>query len=130
MSAFVDTNVLVRHMVGDPPDQARRATRFLLTADRLLLPHIIVAETVFVLGSYYELEPSRIAELMRSVLGYPAMVALDVLWLLRALEIYERTGLHFAEAYLVAGAETTGVDAVASFDQAIDKVATVERIEP
>jgi predicted nucleic acid-binding protein len=130
MNAFVDTDVLVRHMVGDPPDQARRATRFLMAADRLLLPHVIVAETVFVLGSYYELEPPRIAELMRSVLSYPAIVALDVLWLLRALEIYELTGLHFAEAYLVAGAETTGVEAVASFDRAIDKVATVKRLEP
>jgi len=29
LTAFVDTNVLVRHLTGDPPDQAARATRFL-----------------------------------------------------------------------------------------------------
>lgn len=35
-----------------------------------------------------------------------------------------------AEAYLVACAESTGVGRVASFDRAIDRVDTVERIEP
>jgi hypothetical protein len=38
VSAFVDTTVLIRHLTGDPPDQAARATRLLSEADRLLLP--------------------------------------------------------------------------------------------
>lgn len=50
--------------------------------------------------------------------------------LLRAVEIYEVDGLDFAEAYLVACAETTGVGRVASFDRSISRVATVERVEP
>lgn len=37
MSAFVDANILVRHLTGDPPQQAARATRFLAEADELLL---------------------------------------------------------------------------------------------
>ena len=28
MTAFVDTNILIRHLTGDPPGQATRATRF------------------------------------------------------------------------------------------------------
>ena len=47
-----------------------------------------------------------------------------------ALEIYEVDRLDFAEAYLVAGAEATGVKTIASFDRAVDKVATVRRLEP
>jgi predicted nucleic acid-binding protein len=38
--------------------------------------------------------------------------------------------LDFAEAYLVAQAERSGVAVVASFDRAIDRVATVRRLEP
>jgi predicted nucleic acid-binding protein len=38
--------------------------------------------------------------------------------------------LDFAEAYLVAHAEATGVGAVMSFDRAIDRVSTVDRIAP
>lgn len=35
--AFVDTNVLVRHLVGDPPEQARRATAALAHAEAQLV---------------------------------------------------------------------------------------------
>jgi len=50
--------------------------------------------------------------------------------LLRALEVYELDRLDFAEAYLVAQAEVTGVGAVVSFDRSIDRVASVTRHEP
>lgn len=39
-------------------------------------------------------------------------------------------GLDFADAYLVASAERTGIGVVASFDRAIDRVGTVRRAEP
>ena len=48
MTAFVDTNVLIRHLTGDPPGQAARATRLLSRAGQLLLPDLIVAEVVYV----------------------------------------------------------------------------------
>jgi hypothetical protein len=41
LSAFLDTNVLIRHLTGDPPAQARRATAFLAAADELLVPDLI-----------------------------------------------------------------------------------------
>jgi predicted nucleic acid-binding protein len=50
--------------------------------------------------------------------------------LLRALEVYELDRLDFAEAYLVAQAEVTGVDAILSFDRSIDRIETVTRREP
>lgn len=130
LSAFLDTNVLIRHLTGDPPEQARRATAFLAQADELLLADLIVAEAVFVLESFYEVERVRVAELVRSIIGFPTVVVVDASLLLRAIEIYEVDQLDFAEAYLVANAETSGVGAVASFDRSIDKVATVQRIEP
>ncbi len=43
---------------------------------------------------------------------------------------YEVDRLDFAEAYLVAQAEATGVDVILSFDKSIDRVATVTRHEP
>jgi predicted nucleic acid-binding protein len=95
VSAFVDTNVLIRHLTGDPPDQAARAPGLLSEADRLLLPDLIVAETVDVLESFYEVPR-----------------------------------LDFADAYLLAQAETSGVNAVISFDKRFERVPTVRRVEP
>lgn len=67
---------------------------------------------------------------MRSLLALNSVVIVDAALLLRSLEIDEHDQLDFAEAYLVASAESSGVDAVASFDRSIDRVGTVERMEP
>jgi len=46
VSAFVDTNILVRHLTGDPPEMARQATQYLTSASELLLTDLVVAETI------------------------------------------------------------------------------------
>jgi predicted nucleic-acid-binding protein len=130
VSAFVDTNILIRHLTGDPPDQAARATRFLANTDELLLADLVVAEVVYVLESYYEVERLRIADVVRAIIAFVAIRVVDEDLLLRAVEVYEIDRLDFAEAYLVASAERAGVGAVASFDRSIDRVRTVKRIEP
>ena len=130
MSAFVDTNVLIRHLTGDPPDQAARATRLLAQADQLLLPELILAETVDVLKSFYELPRARVAELVRAIVAFPGIGVADEPLLLRALEVYEVHRLDVADAYLIAQAEASGVNAVVSFDKRIERVPTVWRIEP
>jgi predicted nucleic-acid-binding protein len=130
VSAFVATNVLIRHLTGDPPGQAAQATRLLSQADQLLLPDLIVAEIVYLLESFYEVPRPRVAELVRAIIAYPAIGVADEPVLLRALEVYEVHRLDFADAYLVAEAETSGVNAVVSFDKSIERVPTVRRVEP
>ena len=61
MSAFVDTNVLVRHLTGDPPEMAGRATAYLRAEAELLLTDLVVAETVYVLESFYEAPRTAVA---------------------------------------------------------------------
>jgi predicted nucleic-acid-binding protein len=130
VSAFVDTNVLVRHLTGVPPEIASRASAYLRRESELLVADLVVAETVYVLESYYEVPRVQIAEAIRSLLGLASVVSVDRALLLRAVEVYEVDRLDFAEAYLVACAESTGVGRVASFDKSIDRVGTVERVEP
>ncbi len=130
MTAFVDTNILVRHLTGDPSDQAARATRYLRAADELLLPDLILAEVAYVLESFYETPRAQVAATLRAVLAFPAIRVLDAELLQRAVEVYEVHRLDFADAYLVASAERTGVGVIVSFDRAIDRVPTVRREEP
>lgn len=130
MTAFVDTNVLVRHLTGDPPDLAARATRYLGATDELLLPDLILAEVAYVLESFYEVPRAQVATTLRAVLAYPAIRVVDADLLQRAVEVYEVHRLDFADAYLVGSAERTGIGVIASFDRSIDRVATVRREEP
>jgi len=49
---------------------------------------------------------------------------------MRAVKVFETDRIAFAEAYLVACAESTAVAKIASFDRSLDRVHTVERVEP
>jgi predicted nucleic-acid-binding protein len=121
--------VLVRHLTGDPPAMAKRATALLGETSEMFLADLIVAETIYVLESFYEAPREQIATTIRSLLGVDSISVVDRNVLLRAVEVYEADRLDFAEAYLVACAESTGIGRVISFDRSIDRVATIERIE-
>ncbi|WP_233213445.1 PIN domain-containing protein [Mycobacterium hubeiense] len=109
---------------------AKRATAYLGREPQLLLTDLVAAETVYVLESYYEAPRAEVAQAVRSLVAFDSIACIDPALLLRAPEVYEIDRLDFAEAYLVACAESTGVRRVASFDRAIDRIATAERIEP
>ncbi len=109
---------------------AARATAVLAEPGPLLLADVVVAECVYVLESYYEVEPARVAELMRAAIAMPSIETVDPDSLLRALAIYDLDRVDFAEAYLIAQAETTGVLEVVSFDRSIDRAGTITRREP
>ncbi len=131
MTALIDTNVLVRHFTGEPPDQARRATAFLRAAAprELVLVDLVAAELVFVLQSVYGQSRARVAQLLRSVLALPAVRCDTASLLHRALEHYQ-AGRDFTDAYLVATAEAEGIPEVASFDRGIRNIPGVRRVEP
>lgn len=109
---------------------ASRATAALAAGDVLLLADLIVVECVYVLESFYEAPPARVAELMRAAIALPSIQVTHEQALLRALEVYELDRLDFAEAYLVAQAESTGIEEIVSFDRSVDRVASVSRREP
>ena len=90
----------------------------------------MAAETVYLLESFDEAPREQVARALRSILAFPSVTCVDPALLLRALEVYETVRIDFAEAYLVACAETTGVRKIVSFDSSLHRVTTVERLEP
>ncbi len=96
----------------------------------MYLADLTVAETVYVLESFYEASREQVAIAMRSLLAMRSVITADPVLVLRAIEVYEVDRLDFAEAYLVACAESTGIGRIASFDRAIDRLGTVERVQP
>ncbi|MCC7352827.1 MAG: hypothetical protein IT330_03645, partial [Anaerolineae bacterium] len=54
---FLDTNVLLRHLLGDPPQLSSRATAFLARVERgevrVCTADTVIFETVFTLQRYY-----------------------------------------------------------------------------
>ncbi|HXF97739.1 MAG TPA: type II toxin-antitoxin system VapC family toxin [Gaiellaceae bacterium] len=127
---LLGTNVLVRHLTHDHPKHSRRATALLASPERFLLTDVVFAETVYVLQSVYRAPPPCVAQVMRAALGHPTLEVERPARLLRAVEVYEQYRVDFADAYLVAVAEESKAGAIASFDRSLDRVPTVERVEP
>ncbi|MDE0268938.1 MAG: PIN domain-containing protein [Acidimicrobiaceae bacterium] len=130
MTALLDTSILIRHLTGDPPELAARATTYLATTKKLILEDLILAEVVYVLESFYKVPRNQTAELARSISTFRNIQTADLTLLMRAVEIYEIHRIDFSDAYIAAVAETTGVRNIASFDRSIDRIPTISRIEP
>ena len=85
---------------------ATRATAYLAEASELFLTDLIVAETVYVLESFYEAPREQVAAAMRSLVSMRSVVTVDPALLLRSIEVHENDRLDFAEAYLEADRPT------------------------
>ena len=119
-SRLVDTNILVRFFTGDPPEMAERARTLVAQADAgkidLLIPSLIVAETVYTLESFYEMPKADVCEKLRTFLRSRGISPLEPDIILDALDRHRTLSVHFADAYLAALAASDKVP-VWSFDE-------------
>jgi len=131
VTALLDTNVLIRHLTGDPAHQAQRATAYLSTAAPgvLILLDPVTAEIVYVLQKVYQQPRHAIGRLIRSALGLPAIRCDNAARLYRTVELFE-LGMDFVDAYVLATAEVENIPEIVSFDRGIRPTGSVRRIEP
>lgn len=88
-----DTSVVVRHLVGSPPDQARRASRLLEGSEHVGLPVVVLVEAAHVLRTQYRVARADILEALLAlvtrenvdVLGLPTRDAIEALVAARAM---------------------------------------------
>ena len=112
----VDTNVIVRYLVADDPDQFRRANA-VMGKEAVFIPTSVLLETAWVLSSRYGIDRGRIADRLRAVLGLPDVSVADPVAVDQALEWYER-GLDYADALHLALSIGSGCNGFLTFDHA------------
>jgi predicted nucleic-acid-binding protein len=117
--AAVDTNVVVRYLVADDPDQFRRARQWMESGD-VWISVTVLLETGWVLGSVYGLPPSRVAVALRRLAGLPGVALENPPTVAQALTWFE-DGVDFADALHLAAA--SGQDAFLTFDRRLAKTA-------
>jgi predicted nucleic acid-binding protein len=132
--AYVDANVIIRLITGDPPEMAERAERLFRQVDEggveLVVSDIVIAETVWVLSSFYGFSAYQIGPALEAFLIHDHIVSDQKEELLRALALYEEHNLDFADALLSVLMVSSDVLDVYSFDKHFDRLASVNRIEP
>lgn len=109
----VDTNVWVRYVTNDDPDQAGRALLLLEEADGVFVPKTVLLELEWVLRAVYGLPPSSIHKALLHILGLPVVRPEAAGQVATALDYYA-AGLDFADALHLAASEP--VEAFYTFD--------------
>ena len=130
---WVDTNILVRFFTGEPPEMAAAAKALVEAADAgdvvLEVLPVIVAETVYTLESFYEMDRQEVASKLILLLQSRGIKPHERDRVLDALARHRDQNVHFADAYLAAVGAESGLS-VASFDRDLDKFKDVRRFEP
>ncbi len=118
----VDTNVLLRYLLGDDEAQAERSRRVFERDERILITDVVLAESVWTLiGRRYRATKADVVAVVEKLLQEPNVCFEDdeVIW--SALQAYRQTSTDFADALIVHKAlKTATIDdelsAVYTFD--------------
>jgi predicted nucleic acid-binding protein len=112
--SFLDTNILLRHLLYDVPDQSRRATAYLRRIERgeltVRTADSVIMETVFTLQRQYR---------------FPGKQSLT-----RVFDIYVEQNVSFVDAYHGVLMAQLGIETIVSFDRRIERVPGIRRVEP
>ena len=100
---WVDANLLLRFLTGEPPELAERAGRILERGEggelTLRVHPVIVAETVWVLHSFYKRTAEEIAGALVPLFSGHRLRVEDGRVTVAALETMAREGVDFADSY-------------------------------
>lgn len=117
---WVDANLILRFLTRELADLAARAFAFFQRAEtgeiKLHISPLVVAEVVWVLGSFYKYSRVQITEELLPFLRSAGLVVQDQALIIKALELMASANVDFVDAYLAAVAHRAG-ETVASFDR-------------
>lgn len=123
ISYLLDTNVLVRFLVGDIKEQQKQAlVRFHQAKEgsiRIIITPLVIAETCFVLESFYKKERQKIADVLEVFLSQRWLKVEDREILLGLWKWYKQ-GRHFVDSFLLSKAEIQE-NKILTFDQQLKK---------
>ena len=117
----VDTNVLVRLLVRDDPDQVGRAEAFVEHGAWISLP--VLVETVWVLQSVYGLQRRRIGTVVGMLLEHERLTLQDEDVVRKAHATFSGTrSTGFSDCLVVEIARKAGHLPVGTFDRKLSRV--------
>jgi predicted nucleic-acid-binding protein len=121
----IDTNVIVRYLLDDDPEQSPAARR-LIDDHEVFIPTTVFLETEWVLRSSYRLEPSAINTTLRQLAGLPTVTLENPPLVAQALAWFAN-GLDFADA--LHKASSAHCEAFYTFDRNLVRSTTSDGVE-
>jgi predicted nucleic-acid-binding protein len=128
----IDTNVLVRFLVGDDQEQFERARRLIKrevhNAEPIVISLVVLLETEWVLRSRYELPKEEIIAALSSLLDSMELQIEDEPSVEQAVFNWRDSNVEFADCLINAHNLALGCRATATFDGRAAKLAGFEAL--
>jgi predicted nucleic-acid-binding protein len=123
----IDTNVLVRLVTRDDAKQVIAAESFVANGGWVC--HLVLAETMWVLSSVYDLKPSAIATAVEMLLNHQDLVLQDADVIAAALiHFRQRPRLGFSDCLVLEIARKAGHLPFGTFDRDLSKLIGAEKL--
>ena len=125
----IDTNVLIRFLVKDDPQQYQQALTLFIEIPKVYLPPIVLVETVWVLSHFYQVKRLRQCEILRAFMCQQGIVTDDRQAVMAALDDCEK-GYDFADAMIGHHNSSHQCKKTWTFDRKASRLAAFSLIQP
>ena len=123
----IDINILVRLIARDDPDQASTAERHV--SKGAWISHLVLAESLWVLDSVYELSRDQISTAVEMLLNHENLTLQDAEVVVSALDHYRaHAAVEFSDCLVLEIARKAGHLPMATFDRQFAKLNEVQRL--
>ena len=117
----IDTNLIVRFLVGDHPDQSAKA-RALISREDVRVSSTVILEAAWALRGAYGYPASEVSEALGSFCGLPRVSLTDPAAVAQALS-WTKGGLDFADGLDLA--QASNCEAFVTFDRDFARTANL-----
>jgi predicted nucleic acid-binding protein len=118
---FVDTNIFLRYLTNDVPEQADAVEQLLRRAAAgelvLVTNPLVMAEIVWTLETFYQRPRSEVKDKVLAILNTPGLDVVDSDLVLQAMNWYAEKNVDFIDAYNAAWMQGQGLKIACTFDR-------------
>jgi predicted nucleic acid-binding protein len=119
MAAIIDTNVIIRFLVGDHKEHLEIATTLFEAVARreqeIIILDTVLMETLFVMVKFYGLDKEEVVSDLKAIIALDGVINSDKMILFEALSLHVNKNIDFVDALICAKCALQGHEKI-SFD--------------
>ena len=118
---FLDTNILLRYLTNDIPEQAQAVESWLRKAGAgecvLVTHHLVLAELAWTLHSYYQRPVAEVQSTLLAILNTPGLEVEQEQILIQAAHWFSEENVDFIAAYTASWMLNNGLTDILTLDR-------------
>ena len=124
---LIDTNVILRYLLGDHAEFSPKAEAFMLAVSegkkKADIMDVVIVECIYVMSRYYQIPKSEIVEKLSGILNFSGIVNIGKSETLEALLKYKDSNIDIVDCILAAHSSHSRI--VVSFDKDLKKLKAI-----